>query len=129
MVIKDNRILRRQKAKLIKIHREETWKMKLIQEELIAMRSQNEKYKLLLEGDNPAQNPLRVYVVNQMLLNKLDERIRKYPVKAKQLLKKELLDVEINEINSLENRIKFIVQAIEQTNDLYEDIDEWADQI
>jgi len=41
MVVKDNRILRRQKAKLISLHKQEVLKVKMLEEDLISLRSQN----------------------------------------------------------------------------------------
>lgn len=47
MVVKDNRVLRRQKAKLIRKNREEVWKVRQLEEDLISVRAQNEKYKVM----------------------------------------------------------------------------------
>lgn len=41
MVVKDNRVLRRQKAKLMQKHREEIWRIRQLEEDLINLRSQN----------------------------------------------------------------------------------------
>lgn len=41
MVVKDNRVLRRQKGKLLRKHKEEVWRTKQLEEDLISVRSQN----------------------------------------------------------------------------------------
>lgn len=47
------------------------------------------------------ENELKNYVTNQLLLLHLDEQVRQYPGRARRLLKKELLNCEINELNTL----------------------------
>lgn len=54
VVVKDNRILKKQNRKLLQMLNEEQWKIKVINEEHIKIKGENEKYKLLLES--PASN-------------------------------------------------------------------------
>ncbi len=66
------------------------------------------------------ENQLKNYITNQLLLLHLDEKVKQYPGRARRLLKKELLNCEINELNTLEEKIKFIIQAMEQNNEVCE---------
>ena len=50
MVVKDNRVLKRTNAKLNHRFKEEVWRVKKLEEELLEYKRQNEKYKLVWES-------------------------------------------------------------------------------
>ena len=54
----------------------------------------------------------------------LQKNIRNYPKRSKKILKNDLLKIEIQQINNLNDRIKFIIKAIEQTGEI---IDQFYD--
>lgn len=56
-----------------------------------------------------------------MLLCQLEKKISRYPETARRLLKSQLLDLQTEEMNQLEHKIKFIIESLEENNEIYED--------
>lgn len=61
----------------------------------------------------------------QLKLMELEKSIREYPKRSKKILKNDMLKIEIQQINNLNDKIKFIIKAIEETGEI---IDEFYDE-
>ena len=84
MIVKDNRILRRQKGKLLRGIKIEASKVKSLNEQLIANIKENQKIKLLI-GPETTQS-FEEYLKNSVAVTKLDRLIQKYPSKIKRIV-------------------------------------------
>lgn len=87
MLIKDNRIHRKQNKKLIKIVEHEMEKNKGMAEQMIKLQLEGEKMKmkiLALEGN---EANLETFVDANLALIDLEKKIREYPKRSKKILK------------------------------------------
>ena len=84
LLIKDNRVLRRAKGKLTRAFSEAINREKRLQEEILEIRRENEKLKVILDLEDDIN--MHKIVSNMVSLNTLEKCIKKFPTKAKKVL-------------------------------------------
>lgn len=94
-------------------------------EQMILLREENEKlkFKLAYFEDDPIR--IEGFIETHLKLMELEKNIRNYPKRSKKILKNDMLKIEIQQINNLNDKIKFIIKAIEETGEI---IDEFYDE-
>lgn len=121
MLIKDNRVHRKQNRKLLKTATMEMEKNRGLADQIIKLEMENEKLKLKL-SNLEGQARFEDYIAACADLAELEEKIRKYPKKSKKALKNELLKIEIGQSKNLQDKIQFIIKAIEETGEIVDEI-------
>lgn len=74
------------------------------------------KLKLACFEDDPIR--IEGFVETQLKLMELEKSVREYPKRSKKILKNDMLKIEIQQINNLNDKIKFIIKAIEETGEI-----------
>jgi hypothetical protein len=87
MLIKDNRIHRRQNKKLLKSIDYEMEKSKAMAEQMIALQYENEKMKAKISYLEDQDINLDSYMEINLKLMELERRVRHYPKRSKKILK------------------------------------------
>lgn len=102
IVVKDNRVLKKQNNKLIKMLNSEQEKVHILNEEHLKIKDENEKFKLLLSSDKDEQNTkLSRYVQAKIQINEIDRLIKIYPKQAQKIVYAELKNIEMTELDTL----------------------------
>ena len=111
MIVKDNRVLRRQKGKLMRMLQEEKQKLVNAQEEMMEVAKENEKIKLITNY-HQSEDSLASFLKNTQAILKLEHFMKKYPKETKRLLKADLKKLEISENVSLDEKVMYIIKTV-----------------
>ncbi len=86
MLIKDNRLLRRTKGKLMRELQASLYRQQQFKENIIELTKENERYKLLSHSLDDKEDGLQKWLKNLSSLIKIERYIQKEPSKAKRIL-------------------------------------------
>ncbi len=94
IVVKDNRVMKKQNNKLIKMLNSEQEKVRILNEEHLKLKDENEKFKLFLSSDKEEQTKkLSHYVQVKVQINQIDRLIKLYPKQAQKIAYTELKNI------------------------------------
>ena len=88
LLIKDNRVLRRARGKLLREFQKSVNRQKTLQEQILEVTRENEKYKAVLDTEDEVN--MKKILSNMINLHKLEVCVKKYPTKAKKVLDHQL---------------------------------------
>lgn len=125
MIVRDNRVLRRQKGKLLRVLTEERLKLTHVHEEMIEIAKENEKNKLLADYEQSLN--LDLFLKNHQAIVQLEKFMQQYPRYAKKLLHIELQNLETCEEHHIDQKIDYILKAARESHEIFDEYEDLID--